>query len=414
MKKFLFSILLGALAAIWAPYSIEAQERSVDHKIVVDIHFLLSDGEESGINKSIGEENLQNALQNLDLINADSTATIERVEFYSSVSPEGSTNFNKQLCKKRLQTAEKIVRRHLYIPESAIIAHDNQYIPWEQVLIPAIKADSEIPYRDELLKLLENRGNESRREALINANNGKLYAVVKDRYFEVMRRGGAIITIRRDIYDDLILQLDLLGAEVSTPSTDALISLDLTAQKNNNEKEEHRMCPLHLKTNALGWGLAIANVAAEFDFAKHWSFSLPIYYSAINYFTSTVKFRTFSIQPEVRYWLKESNVGFFAGTHFGLGYYNVATNGELRYQDHNGKSPAIGGGISIGYRLAISRNKRWNIDFSIGAGGYKLYYDTFYNVSNGRLVGSYRKSYWGLDNAAANISYRFDFNKRKR
>ena len=30
---------------------------------------------------------------------------------------------------------------------------------------------------------------------------------------------------------------------------------------------------LHLKTNAIGLGMAIANVAAEVDLAKHWSFT---------------------------------------------------------------------------------------------------------------------------------------------
>ena len=33
---------------------------------------------------------------------------------------------------------------------------------------------------------------------------------------------------------------------------------------------------LHLKTNAIGLGMAIANVAAEVDLAKHWSFTLPV------------------------------------------------------------------------------------------------------------------------------------------
>ena len=75
---------------------------------------------------------------------------------------------------------------------------------------------------------------------------------------------------------------------------------------------------LHLKTNTLGWGLAIVNVAVEVDLAKHWSLTLPVYYSAWDYFKSTVKFRTFAIQPEFRYWFSERNDGFFAGAHFGL------------------------------------------------------------------------------------------------
>lgn len=421
VKKFLFNILISVLAVFAVQVSAQAQERNVEHKLVVDVHFLLAGDDESNINKNLGANELRNALRDLDLINADTTSLITSVEFYSSVSPEGPIDFNEKLSQRRLKTAERIVRRRLYIPESAIVSYDDQAIPWDQILVPAIKADTDVPYRTELLKLLERKpgtkGADNRREELFKEENSKLCKVIEERYFERMRRGGAIITVRRSIYDDILLRVDVFGgvapvtAEELTPAT---IFNEEKVEAPKSDVAERGVCPLHIKTNALGLGLAIANIAAEVDFAKHWSFALPVYYSAVNYFTPTVKFRTFAIQPEVRYWLKENNTGFFAGAHFGLGYYNIATNGELRYQDHDGKSPALGGGISVGYRVPISKSQKWNIDFSIGAGCYKLHYDTFYNVPNGRLVNTYRKTYWGLDNAAVNISYRFDFNKRKK
>jgi len=144
------------------------------------------------------------------------------------------------------------------------------------------------------------------------------------------------------------------------------------------------------------------------------SFTLPVCYSAWNYFTSTIKFRTLAVQPEFRYWFKEDNQKFFVGAHFGYAQYNVAVDGDYRIQDHNGTSPALGGGISVGYRMPISKNNRWHIEFTLGAGVYGLHYDKFYNVNNGKLVDTYRKTYWGIDNAAVNISYRFDLKKRKK
>jgi hypothetical protein len=171
---------------------------------------------------------------------------------------------------------------------------------------------------------------------------------------------------------------------------------------------------LHLKTNALGWALANANIGAEIDLAKHLSLTVPVYYSAINYFTNTIKFRTLGVQPELRYWLDENNEKFFIGAHFGCAQYNVAINGDYRYQDHDGKTPAVGGGVSVGYRMPISANGKWYIEFALGAGAYALNYDRFYNVNNGKLVDTNRKTYFGIDNAAVNISYRFDLNKRKR
>lgn len=180
----------------------------------------------------------------------------------------------------------------------------------------------------------------------------------------------------------------------------------------DNQAYIHR---LHLKTNALGWGLAIANVAVEVDLARHWSFTLPLYYSAWDYFKSTIKFRTFAVQPELRYWLSGSNDGLFAGAHFGLAYYNLAVDGDYRYQDHNDDTPAIGGGVAVGYRMPVCKGSRWRVEFSAGAGVYPLHYDKFRNTprtKDGLMVGSEKKTYWGIDQLAVSFSYTFDLSKK--
>jgi len=172
---------------------------------------------------------------------------------------------------------------------------------------------------------------------------------------------------------------------------------------------------LHIKTNAVGLGMGIANLAVEVDLARHWSFTLPIYYCAWNYFKETLKFRTFAIQPEVRYWPSRENTGLFAGAHFGWGYYNFAFDGEYRYQDRSAKTPAIGGGLSLGYRLPLSKNRKWNMEIAIGAGCYSLHYDKFRNTADtkeGLLVESIRETYWGIDQAALTFSYAFDLKKK--
>ena len=167
---------------------------------------------------------------------------------------------------------------------------------------------------------------------------------------------------------------------------------------------------LYVKTNAVGLGLGIANLAVEMDVAKHWSVTIPVYYSAWNYFQSTTKFRTLAIQPEVRYWKREENDGLFAGAHCGLAYYNLAFDGDYRYQDHNGVTPAMGGGLSVGYRLPISKKSPFKVEFSIGAGVYSLHYDTFQNTTNvaeGQMIGSTRRTYCGIDQGAISFSYMF-------
>ena len=163
---------------------------------------------------------------------------------------------------------------------------------------------------------------------------------------------------------------------------------------------------LYLKSNAIGWGMLIANAAAEVDLADHWSISLPVYYSALNYFTSRLKFRTLCFQPEVRYWLSSENQGWFGGAHLGVAWFNYAKGGDWRYQDHHRRTPMLGGGVSGGYRKSISSNKRWLLEFSLGCGAYKLHYDIFYNEPNGQLADTRKRTFFGIDHAAISIVYR--------
>lgn len=165
---------------------------------------------------------------------------------------------------------------------------------------------------------------------------------------------------------------------------------------------------LYLKTNAVGWAFVIANIAVELDVAPHWSVALPINYSFWNYFTSKRKLRTLSVYPECRYWFDAGNRGWFVGAHLGAAYYNVAFGGKYRTQDRGGRRPALGGGISAGWRTALSADRRWQMELSAGAGVYSLQHDKYYNRPGGLKAYTEHKTYWGFDQAAVSVCYVFD------
>lgn len=171
----------------------------------------------------------------------------------------------------------------------------------------------------------------------------------------------------------------------------------------------------YVKTNLPAWGMLWTNVAVEADVHPHISVQLPVYYSGFNYFTGKVKFRTFTIQPEARYWFGEKDYTrkAFVGVHFGLGWYNVAFGGDTRYQDHNRRTPAIGGGISGGYRFSFTADPRWKMEASLGLGCYRLDYDHLENRHNGPVKGRTRRTFFGIDQVALSVSYSFDMNSRK-
>ncbi len=170
---------------------------------------------------------------------------------------------------------------------------------------------------------------------------------------------------------------------------------------------------IYVKTNGVGWMMGVTNIAAEIDLTEHWSAALPLYWSGWNYFKSTLKFRTVTIQPEVRYWLlSENNNGVFVGAHLGLGWYNYALDGDYRIQDHGGHSPAFGAGIGAGYRMPVGCNKRWRVEFSLGIGAYSVHYDKFDNHRNGLLAESKRRAWFGIDQLAASVVYTFDLGRK--
>lgn len=226
----------------------------------------------------------------------------------------------------------------------------------------------------------------------------------------------------------LLLALILLGvceaysqesqAEITSPSSTNSVPMDSAyselAKQDKIQKESEWTRHAYLKTNILGLGLAIANVSFEVDLGKHWSFALPIYYSAWDYFTSTIKFRNFSVQPEFRYWFSKENDRFFLGAHFGMAYYNLALDSKYRSQDRNGDTPALGGGMSIGYRFPLGKSERWKMEFSVGAGYYPLEYDQFLNVPNGKLSHYEKRNYLGIDQVSMSIAYMFNRNKKSK
>ena len=365
---------------------------------------------------------MQEIVDFLRNIRQDSTVNIIEVSFCGAASPEGSDQLNRRLARGRLTALENLVRKEVDIPDSLITRNDS-YIPWDYLKTQI--EGSDVTRKDEVIAILNEKSSmvdyhypnlhiDSRIVKLKKLDNGKVWQQINKLFFGQMRNACVVfVTYKRELpaVQEPIIVPDTVVVE---PVAD--IAQDITAiveTVTSEIKEWNRK--LYIKTNALFWGMGMTNAAAEIDLAKHWSFALPVTYSAWNYFTSTVKFRTLAVQPEFRYWFNENNQKFFVGAHFGYAQYNVAVDGNYRYQDHDGKSPALGGGISVGYRMPISKNDKWHVEFTLGTGVYSLYYDKFHNTPNtedGLMIESIKKTYWGIDQAAVSFSYSFDLKKK--
>ena len=284
---------------------------------------------------------MQEMVEFLRTIRQDSTINIIEVSFCGAASPEGSYQLNRKLAQGRLSALEKFIRSEVDIPDS-LITHNDSYIPWDY--LKSQIEDSGLIRKDEVIAILEEEARlvdyhhpnmhiDNRIVKLRALDGGKVWQQMNKLFFEQMRNACAVfVTYKKEpptVQEPVIIP-EIINAEAVEiiPETTLIVETVIPEIEGWSRK-------LHLKTNAIGLGMAIANVAAEVDLAKHWSFTLPVYYSAWDYFKSTIKFRTFALQPEFRYWLSEENDGFFGGVHFGLAYYNFAFDGDYRYQDHN-------------------------------------------------------------------------------
>lgn len=188
----------------------------------------------------------------------------------------------------------------------------------------------------------------------------------------------------------------------------------ITAQPEQQPKQAVKTTPetasssgryLAVKTNLAAWAGTIMNLAADVQVSEHFSVELPVLWCPW-YVGSKHAVKTFTIQPEARYWLSKPGVGHFFGVHAHVGWYSVKWNRD-RYQDTD--RPLLGAGISYGYLLPF--NEHWAGEFTLGAGYANMRYDTWYNIDNGARIDTRTKNYWGITRVGPSVVYRFNLKK---
>ncbi len=352
----------------------------------------------------------------LDEVAADSTLELLEVSFRGSASPDGGQLLNTSLAAKRVESLRSWVMQRGNLPDS-ILGSVESTIPWEAFREMLRMSDWEdAPNVLAVIALGDDddpAAVDRRMRQLRAMDGGRVWRTLASDYFPRLRLAYVVFLKLRQIetheetFEPDEEELELVAVEdVVLPDTAAIATA---------EPQDEVPVPCRrfwsVRTNLPALGMFIANASAEWQFACRWSASASLYYSAWNYLKSTRKFRTFSLRPEVRYWFRDGGNGFFLDAHVAMVSYNYAlSSGEWRYQDRGGVHPALGGGLGIGFRMPISRNGRWRAEASLGAGVYSLDYNRFYNVPNGALYDTVRKTYFGIDQFA--LSLVFTFNSR--
>lgn len=373
----------------------------------------------------------QNAAQEMEMvrflqaIRQDSTVHIHNVTFRGVTSPDGTCALNTMLAQKRLASLEKWIRAQVIIPDS-LVQYQSITITWDN--LKPIIAQSNFAYKDTVLAVLNQPSSlpdslclpvaDKRMLQLKKLHNGVVWKELNQQFFSHMRKACVVVSTNKKqvvLEQPIEMPQDTIEVAQQPVMPDTLVADTLVADTliTDTIPAYTWTRQLTLKTNALYWAVGMANAAVDIDLCQHWSLSIPVFYSAWDYFVNDIKFRFVGLQPEIRYWIKDTNQdGWFVGAHFGMAYWNVAVNGAYRYQDRNREEPALGGGVGFGYRMPLSKNGKWKVEFALGLGVYNAPYDKFENVPNGQLVESGNYIYWGIDQAAVSFSYTFNLTKK--
>ncbi len=360
----------------------------------------------------------------------DSTIELQSVVVRGESSPEGSEQLNRRLARERVDEVLKLTRQTLNVPEKKI-TRVNKYIDWDALKEKV--AMSDLAEKEEVLRVLNEdtawvkyrfRGErmDARVVHLQEIDSGRVWNKLVADYFPLMCNAGVLFVTNKAVPQ-------LIGGQTGTIAVDSfkmavpvferdttpvfvpVVVESVPTQDTLSAEEWQRH--VTLKTNAVGWALGLVNLGVEVDLAEHWSMQLPIYWSSWDYFKNTIKLRALMMQPEVRYWFNENNEKWFVGAHFGVAWYNVAWNGNVRIQDQGWNKPGLGGGLAAGYRMPLSKkNPKWKVEFSLGVGAYAMRYDKFNNYKDGLKTESGKKAFFCLDQAAISFSYSFDTKKK--
>ncbi len=117
---------------------------------------------------------------------------------------------------------------------------------------------------------------------------------------------------------------------------------------------------LALKTNAIDWLTLTPNLSLEARLNSRLTLDVGLSGNPVKITIANMRFNTFRVQPELRYWFNRPMARHFMGFAMLGGLY------DIRFRSHYYKGDAYAAGFTYGYALVL--NKHWNMEVTAGIG----------------------------------------------
>lgn len=306
--------------------------------------------------------------------NPDSTLRLTHVRVVGGASPEGSVSFNEWLSRQRADRIFRNLSETLSIPDS-ITSFTFLGRDWNG-LRRSVMLDSGVPYRDEVLTLLDeivSRSSGGETESMRNLarlkslRGGVPYLYLYRRHFPQLRASRLALDFERPVPVPVV-------NPVAVPDT-VFVCDTVYVEKIVYWCPPCKPFYMDLKTNMLFDALAVPNFGVEFYLGKNLSIAGQWMYGWWDNNPKHYWWRIYGGEIDFRWWFgRQAHEKPLTGHHLGI------YGGVLTYDFELGKTGYMGGlpgktlwdrcnyqgGIEYGYSLPVA--KRLNIDFTIGIG----------------------------------------------
>ncbi len=309
---------------------------------------------------------------------ADSTYTLRSVRVVGSASPEGSIRFNEQLSRRRAESIFDYFSQHENIPDS-LTSFEFLGRDW-QGLRSLVESDTHVPYRREVLELLDELTtgdavsaslSDSGLARLRRMHGGAPYRYLLTHEFPQLRASKLYVEYSEKPVP--VLPPDTLRVEMTDTVPEPVFE-----EVEIEEEAVFTTCKpfyMDVKTNLVYDALAVPAIGVEFYVGKNWSVGANWMYGWWDKDSRHRYWRAYGGDVNVRRWFgRRAAEKPLTGHHLGV------YAGVLTYDFEFGGKGYMGGlphrtlwdrcnwftGVEYGYTLPVSR--RINFDFTIGFG----------------------------------------------
>lgn len=169
-------------------------------------------------------ETLARILDMVKRIEADTLSSVARIRIIGLASPEGPLALNNKLSRNRARVLkEYLVDNGVTLPDSTyeLVAGGEAWADLRDVL-----SESDLPGRDELLRIVDETKDPNRREALIRRHNGgKSFNYLREHIFPDQRNSGYIQVYYEAVPDIAARKINRANELIAAGKSDEAVEL---------------------------------------------------------------------------------------------------------------------------------------------------------------------------------------------